>query len=246
MSSTPRQFYWRSLHIPFIAPWTGERARHCTVVLRRGRGGEGIGYADESGVADRRHGVLWVRQPAVRGVGEPLLAGVHALRQRQAMSHMLCQVCGTSALGKADERHLFLMRDVTGKPIGEGERTATPPVCQPCAVESVLACPHLRKGHTAALVRHVRPWGVAGIVYDPRTLTPLPNDVTNGLVEVEYTNPVIRWTLAARDVVTLHDCTTVDLEQLVATGRDGRPDNSATSHTSRQAPHAPVHGSPLL
>lgn len=39
----PRQFYWKGMHVPFITPWTGEQAQPGTVVLRTGRGGQGIG-----------------------------------------------------------------------------------------------------------------------------------------------------------------------------------------------------------
>ncbi|GHH54828.1 hypothetical protein GCM10018773_58420 [Streptomyces candidus] len=220
---TLRQFYWNGLHVPFIAPWSREKPLPYTVIRRRGRRGEGLGFADELSTADRRDAVLWMRYAVVRGAGKPDLAGVHPLRQRQAMSHMLCQVCGKStyddpAYERWGERHLVLMRAVDGRLINEGERTATPPVCEPCAVESVRACPHLRKGYTAALVQHAQPWGVAGTVYDPETLKPLLPDSEESLTEVGFDQPSIRWVLAARDVATLHGCTTVDLEDLAAQG----------------------------
>ncbi|MFD3909992.1 hypothetical protein [Streptomyces sp. NPDC058603] len=129
---------------------------------------------------------------------------------------MLCQVCGRSTFGRRhDERHLFLMAAVDGRPIADGERTTSPPVCEPCAIESVRACPRLRKGHAAALVQHTALWGVAGIVHDPTTLTPLLSDTDGGLTEVSFDDPLIRWTLAYRTVVTLHRVTTVDLDTLV-------------------------------
>ncbi|BFO23010.1 hypothetical protein SHKM778_93980 (plasmid) [Streptomyces sp. KM77-8] len=56
--------------------------------------------------------------------------------------------------------------------------------------------------------------GVAGIVYDPRTLRPVPTKSSNGLTDVAFEDPALRWTLAARDVVTLHGCTPVDLADL--------------------------------
>ncbi|MFJ8388567.1 hypothetical protein ACIQ9Q_29400 [Streptomyces sp. NPDC094438] len=222
----PRQLFWNGLHVPYIAPWSREEPLPRTVLRIRGRGGEGIGFADELSAADRRHGVLWMRYSLARGAGRPDLAGVHPLRQRQAMSHMLCQVCGKStyddpAYERWGERHLVLMRAADGRPISEGERTATPPVCEPCAVESVRACPHLRKGYTAALVKRAQPWGVAGVLYHPETLKPIlpkPKDSKDGLTEVSFDQPSIRWVLAARDVATLHGCTTVDLERLAAQG----------------------------
>ncbi|MFE1768220.1 hypothetical protein ACFW81_28905 [Streptomyces angustmyceticus] len=212
-----RQLYWKGLRVPFIAPWSGEKALPVEIVRRHGIMGEqGIGYPDEDSRFDRRHGNLWVRMPAVRGVGRPNLGGVHSLRQRQAMSHMLCLVCGESTFGRDDERHLFLMRAPAGQPIAEGEVTPVPPVHESCAIESRRDCPHLRKGYTASLVEHAQPWGAAGILYDPKTLQPLPckDGDEDGLTFVEFADPASRWLLAARDVVSLHGCTTVDLDEL--------------------------------
>ncbi|MFF2926612.1 MULTISPECIES: hypothetical protein [Bacillati] len=216
---SPRQLTWNGWHVPFIAPWSGETPRAGTIV--RAPRGPGIAYLDELAAADRRNGILWVRSAALRGVGRPNLAGVHPLRQRQAMSHMLCQVCAKStyddAFNRRGGRHLFLVRADEGQAIREGEQTATPPICDPCAAESVRACPELRKGYTAALVERPQPWGVAGTLYDPRTLRPRPAPKTrDGLTFVNYEDPQLPWTLAARDVVTLLGCTTVDLDRLAA------------------------------
>lgn len=154
-----RGLHWNGLPVPYIAPWSGERTVPGEIVRRRGIGGEGIGYADEFSQTDRRDGVLWVRNSIAPGVGQPQLAGVHALRQRQAMNHMLCQVCGEPTFGRTDERHLYLVRSQDGRPIREGERTTTPPVHEACAVTAVRHCPHLRNGYTAALVGYSPTWG---------------------------------------------------------------------------------------
>ncbi|MFE9613196.1 hypothetical protein [Streptomyces sp. NPDC006012] len=217
------QFHWQGLHVPFIAPWSEESTPRYRVVERPRFAGGGIAYADEVSRADRRHDVLWVRRALLRGRGTPQLAAVHPLRQRQAMSHMLCQVCGETTFNddfrRWGERHLFLARAVEGRPIHDGERTTTPPVCLPCAMEAVESCPPLRKGHAAALVERAQPWGVAGIAYDPRTLLPIPpKDPKDPLEEAAFEDPAIRWTLAARDVVTLHGCTPVDLSELATLG----------------------------
>ncbi|MFJ4343007.1 hypothetical protein [Streptomyces sp. NPDC088915] len=219
--SAPRQITWNGWHVPFIAPWSHETPRAGTIV--RASRGAGIAYADELDVVDRRNGTLWVRWSALRGAGRPHLGGVHPLRQRQAMSHMLCQVCAASTYGDAFSRwggrHLFLVRADQGQEIRDGETTATPPICEPCAAESVRACPELGKGYTAALVERPQPWGVAGIPYNPRTLAPAPAPKTrDGLTFVNYEDPRLPWTLAARDVVTLLGCTPVDLDRLAAHG----------------------------
>ncbi|MYX77618.1 hypothetical protein [Streptomyces sp. SID3915] len=213
-----KEYRWQGLRVPFIAPWSAERTLPGDIVRRVGRGGAGIGYADELSHVDRRRGVLWTRQAVARGSGIPCLPGMHALRQRQAVSHMLCQVCGGTTFGDAferwGERHLFVARAADGRPLGEGERTVMAPVCLRCAVESVDACPHLRKGWTAALASYAQPWGVAGITLHATTLRQLPLPA-KGLHMVPAGHPAERWTIAMREVSTLHGVTPISLDDLV-------------------------------
>ncbi|MEU5930662.1 hypothetical protein ABZ817_45615 [Streptomyces antimycoticus] len=201
--------------MPFIAPWTGENARQPTITTRLGRAGYGIGYADEYGIADRVRGALWVRVPVKPGAGGPLLGRIHALRQRQAMTHMLCQGCGQSTVGgRADQRHLFLTASATGRPVAEGEKTVSPPSCAGCALEAVREGLPSGRRYVAVLVEHAVVWGVAGIVYSPHTLAPVLRDVGNEFTLVAYDDPRLPWTLACREVVALHGCTAVDLRDL--------------------------------
>jgi len=133
------------------------------------------------------------------------------------MRYMLCQVCGRAAPGdpdggdSGDGRPLFVLRNV-GRPIAEGERTTSPPVCVSCARISVRKCPRLREGHVAALVGRTYAWGVAGLVHHPTTLAP----VSGSLQQVSYEDPAIRWVLACRLILALHDCAPVDLDDLAA------------------------------
>ncbi|WP_413116270.1 hypothetical protein ACK1X7_37185 [Streptomyces sp. CY1] len=211
----PHQYFAGSIRVPYITPWTGENARQPTMTTRLGRVGYGIGYADEYGIADRARGALWVRMPVKPGAGGPLLGRIHALRQRQAMYHMLCQGCGQPTVGgRGDQRHLFLMTSATGQPIAEGEKTVTPPSCADCAVEAALEGPPSRSRYVAVLVEHVLVWGVAGIVYSPDTLVPVPRDSGNEFALVAYDDPRLPWTLACREVVSLHGCTAMDLKDL--------------------------------
>lgn len=200
--------------VPYIASWSHEKLRRPPVVRRAGPDGESIGYPGEPAYDRDERGVLWVRQTLARGKGRPKYHTVHALRQRRAMRYLLCQVCGEAMPGNSDDgdgRPLFVLRDV-GRPIAEGERTTSPPVCVPCARISVRECPRLREGHVAALVGRTHIWGVAGIVYHPATLEPLGGP----LQVVAYDDPAIWWVVACRLVLTLHDCTLVDLDRLTA------------------------------
>ncbi|NEW77751.1 hypothetical protein [Streptomyces rhizosphaericus] len=212
----PRQYFVGTMRVPYIAPWTGENVPPRTAITTRyGRSDMGIGYADEYGIADRRRGALWIRVSVNPGAGGPLLDRVHALRQRQAMTHMLCQYCGRPADDRSDGRYVFLLPAVTGRLITDGERTATPPVCGGCVPEVVRGRAPLRRGCVAVLVEDVTVWGVAGMVYAPETLKPVPSeDGGERFTLVAYDDPRLPWTLACREVVSLHGCTAMDLEDL--------------------------------
>jgi hypothetical protein len=80
-------------------------------------------------------------------------------------------------------------------------------------VEAVRDCPHLGR-YVAALVEYPCAWGVAGIVHDPDTLQPLPGRDGEHLTYVRDDDPRLRWTQAAREIVSLHGCTPVDLTNL--------------------------------
>ncbi|MFD8509781.1 hypothetical protein ACFV27_01345 [Streptomyces antimycoticus] len=66
----------------------------------------------------------------------------------------------------------------------------------------------------AVLVEDVTVWGVAGIVYVPETPKPVPRDGEQFTL-VGYGDARIPWTLACREVVALHGCTILGLEDLV-------------------------------
>ncbi|MFE5842057.1 hypothetical protein ACFQ7N_10460 [Streptomyces niveus] len=212
---TPKQFFWNGKRVPYIVPWSGEQPLPGKLVHRRGPGGLALGYADEI-PGDRFRDVLWVRMSGGLGMGRPAMPGVQPLRQRRCVNHFLCQVCGRPT-ERRDGRHLFLMHAAGGVAISEGERTQTPPVHGECAREAVRDCPHLRE-YAAALVEHAPVWGVAGIEYDPHTLAPRRpegSDKRQPLTEVAYEDRSrIVWTRAAREVISLHGITPVDLSDL--------------------------------
>ncbi|ARF73776.1 hypothetical protein B7C62_17010 [Kitasatospora albolonga] len=186
-----------------------------------------LGYADEVST-DRHQGVLWGRRGIARGQGVPLLKEIHPIRQRQALGWMRCQVDKTDTYENTGqdgrtyfsawgERHLFLQRSADGRPIEDGELTMSPPVCLPCAVESVSegGCPFLRRGYAAALVQRTELWGVNGLVYDG-DLQPHLSDSKDGMWNVAYGDPAARWVVAAGEIVRLCGVTPVDLADLAA------------------------------
>ncbi|QNP70494.1 hypothetical protein IAG44_14290 [Streptomyces roseirectus] len=215
---------WNALPVPWIAPWSGERGRSAHVTRQSDeRGRERLGFTDEEH-SDRRDGMLWVRMAATPGRGRPDFAGLHPLRQRQAMTHLLCQVCGGPTVGsREDERHLFLARSTGTRLFSEGETTAVPPVHESCALQSLRHCPHLRKGWTAALVGWAPAWGAAGTLYHPDSLEPVSRD----LCQVPYDKDrLLRWLVAAREVVSLHEIERIDLARLEGEQNPTRERNS--------------------
>ncbi|MGW4825228.1 hypothetical protein ACWEP4_41640 [Streptomyces sp. NPDC004227] len=202
--------------VPYITGYS--REQNITPKLTHHPSGRSLVFVDETPHDRDSFGVPWVRPsllPKGRR-GEPLLqeAVVHPFRQRRAMRDQLCQVC-TRPPEDPEGPRLYLMRD-SGRPIEEGERTASPPVCVPCAGISVQLCPRLRRQHVAAWVEHAPAWGVVGLVHDPLTLEPLGGDQ-----EVAYDSEVARWVVAARLESQLFGVTPVDLEvEFARFGRD--------------------------
>jgi len=219
----PARLSWRGMPVPWVTPWSHEQ----TLPVRFARqvnedAEERLAYANEH-PADRHSGVLWVRMSLARGRGRPDFAGLHPLRQRAAMEHMLCQVCGTTTVStRADERHLFVFADRGNRsPVQEGETVTVPPVHESCALQSVERCPHLRRGWTGALVGWTPSWGVAGAVVHPDTLDLIsdPGD----LVEVSYEDEKrLRWIYASRAVISLHEVEPIDLARLEIEARAAR------------------------
>ncbi|MFD7893462.1 hypothetical protein [Streptomyces sp. NPDC059743] len=175
-------------------------------VVARGRG---IGYADERPYDRDTDGVLWTRVPSLPGKGRPEFGKVHALRQRRAMSELLCQICARPADRNA-EGVLWIMGEDPDHPGSwPADLTTThPPLCAPCALNSVRACPHLRSQYAVLRVRTCTPAGVQGALYRPGYPDPVPVDATG----VSFDDPLIHWVRAGQLVMRLHDYTVTDLE----------------------------------
>ncbi|MER5887769.1 hypothetical protein ABT160_28470 [Streptomyces sp. NPDC001941] len=225
--------------VPYVTCWSAEKVLPGRIVRHPRRAG--IAYPDEVRTDRDIERALWVRQGLGRGGGEPVMAGVHPLRQRQCMADNACQVCGHPAV--LDQRgYVFLMRSPSGVPVREGERTVAPPVCAGCVPEAVRDCPPLARGFVAAHVGSYEFWGIAGIIHDPHTLSPLPHDVAEPLPQVAFEDPRFCWTLAARVVVSLRDVTPLSVEDLLSLCADQPPrtaspvDEALAAHPAFNAP----------
>ncbi|MFI8194381.1 hypothetical protein ACIF8T_37615 [Streptomyces sp. NPDC085946] len=193
---------------PFITAWSGEQPQQRTVVYA-GRGG--IAFADERPEDRDQYGVLWNGRAMAPGTGHPLYGDVHPLRQRHAMQHLLCQVCGGPA--DRDERGaLWLLEDNrsdwTGCP--NDLLTTHPPLCLPCASTAVTQCPHLTGNAVAVRVRDSDVCAVYGRIWSTsacgRPVRTAVKDV------VPYSTMATRWVLAGQLVRALNHCTLLDLQ----------------------------------
>ncbi|MFK0279527.1 hypothetical protein ACIQVL_03500 [Streptomyces sp. NPDC090499] len=212
---TAKRLHWHGTPVPYITAWSAEAAPQPRVVRRTTGAGEGIGFEDEDPRTDRRYGVLWIRSTLAPGRGKPEFLLANPLRQRRAMEHSLCQVCSRPTIGtRADGRTLFLLGGA--RPITEGETTTAPPVHQTCARLAVEHCPPLGRGFAVALVERATLYGIAGVIYDPETLAPLPRTEARPgeLAHVDIASAASRWTLASFTVVSLHGVTAVGSDAL--------------------------------
>jgi hypothetical protein len=188
--------------------WTGEREPAVTIVERRGGG---IGYARENLLDRDEHGVLWSRHSSSPGRGRPEFGRVHTMRQRRAMTRLLCQVCGEPADRDAGGV-LWLWKDHRDHWHNwpDGMLSTEPPVCLPCVGQAVRLCPALRHGAVAIRVAHCPVVGVYGTYHRPGPRGPVAVKLAN----VDYTNPLIGRVQADHLIRQLWDCTLIELDQL--------------------------------
>ncbi|MFD8967370.1 hypothetical protein ACFV0C_20645 [Streptomyces sp. NPDC059568] len=192
--------------VPYIACWSSEHRPTGVVVVRGG----GIALADEGPYERDDMGVLWKRIGISPGHGRPEFGKVHFLRQRRAMRKLLCQVCG-GASDRTREGTLWLVGEDPSEPgpWKPGDITGHPPLCVPCAVTAVRACPHLRKRYVALRVRSFAVAGVHGALYRPGSGV-FPEMYDAGALRFEHWR--IGWTLASQLMMELQEFTVVDLE----------------------------------
>lgn len=84
---------------------------------------------------------LW--SPHSPGVGRPIFAKPHMVRQRQSIARMLCTVCGEPT--PKNDRWWFAL----GQYVGDYFMTTEAPVHRRCADLALELCPHLRRNGSA-------------------------------------------------------------------------------------------------
>ena len=198
----------RPVVAPYVTAWSAEQAPSSVLVAHAG----GIGYADEIRFDRDEYGVLWRRMSLRHGVGRPLFAEMHPLRQRRAMRRLLCQVCAGPADHTSDGVLWLLQDHREDWPDWPNRMGVTePPVCLSCVHTSVRLCPALRQGAVTVRARRFPVSGVQGGLY-----TGDRSPVLVGNVVVSFDNPAIRWVRAASLARELGDCTIVELDELPA------------------------------
>lgn len=84
---------------------------------------------------------MW--QPTAPGVGRPMFAEPHCVRQRRSIWEMRCTVCGEKT--PADDRWWFAL----GQRVGDHFMTPEAPVHRRCAELALTLCPHLKRNECA-------------------------------------------------------------------------------------------------
>ncbi|ONI84494.1 hypothetical protein ALI144C_14155 [Actinosynnema sp. ALI-1.44] len=199
---------WDQVTVPYVARWSEEQDLSSALVVRS-RGG--IGYVDEV-VGDRdQRGVLWPRLASRPRHGRPMFGAVHSLRQRRAMSRLLCQICAGPADRNGDGV-LWLLTDHRDEWDDWPEKMAVdePPACVPCVGLATRLCPALRSSSIVVRVRECPVVGVRGRVHKPGGLLPVPTDED----VMSFDDRRIRWTLASSLLRGLSGCTVVQADEL--------------------------------
>lgn len=119
--------------VPYTASWTGEdrfEIRPCP-------------YAEG-------RDALW--QPHAPGMGKPMFATPHSVRQRQAMARQLCDICGRPLKNRTRvSMSQESPREVPG--VGRVPLAVEPMVHRECGAEALRLCPSLKRQYANGRLR---------------------------------------------------------------------------------------------
>lgn len=192
---------------PYVTATNAEQDLRCSLVVRP----DGIGYVNELPGDRDEQGVLWQKVAERHGKGKPEFGRVHPVRQRRAMSELLCQVCAGPA-DRTSDGVLWLLRDhrEDWPRWPEGMASVEPPICAPCVAMSLRRCPALQRGAVAVRVRTFAVAGVWGALYRPATFAPVPIKAAH----LAYGAPETRWMVAVALIRELQGCSLVPFDEL--------------------------------
>lgn len=192
---------YKGFQVPWVTRWTEEEPSSAPAQVTLDEHGEPVvGYRDGVEFRDE-HGVLWLREGIRRG-GEPQFAQVSAYRQRAAMLHRRCQVCGRRI---AERLIRWLMDPVQLTHLRDGTAlTFSPPTCSSCVDIALNACPHLRSNDRLILsVLEYRIWGVWGDMVRLNPDEPEPKVQYAKRVNISYDRPDLAAAIAKQQIVQL-------------------------------------------
>lgn len=157
-------------------------------------------------------GWLWTPSPNDRS-GKPEWSQVHPGRQRQAMDHLLCQVCGRLTSHDAfwivesewveDAKRRRALAALAGRTGPAQIITPHPPVCRSCHPIAMRHCPALRRGHWLTLTAE-RAVAV-GVLADVYGVVNGKLEQVRRNVQVRPTDPDCGMALARQRLVALRD-----------------------------------------
>ncbi|MFS8103704.1 hypothetical protein LFM09_41940 [Lentzea alba] len=202
---------------PYVTATNVEQDLSCRLVVRPDS--LELGYANELPGDRDDQGVLWRKVVERRNEGKPEFGRVHPIRQRRAMSELLCQVCA----GPADQTPdgvLWLLRDhrEDWPRWPEGMACVEPPICSRCVAISLRRCPALQRGAVVVRVRSFAVAGVWGTLYRPGTFAPTRVQAAH----LAYDDPQTRWMVAVALIRELRGCSFVPFEELSGTANSER------------------------
>ncbi|MEO3800557.1 hypothetical protein [Nonomuraea sp. B1E8] len=152
--------------VPYVTAYDGEDVEYQLALAPHAEATDGfrLSYADAV-AQDWMFGVLWHRHGTTRA-GQPQWKLVNTARQRRCMLHLLCQVCGRSAVDD-DGRIWWVLVDLPPTTALDEPFTNAPPTCRECIPAATRMCPRLRQSSHIYTAAAAEPYAVVADTFRP-------------------------------------------------------------------------------
>lgn len=179
MSAPPNIVRFGATAVPFTVSWTSEEKQF-------------VGYCPFAG----RSALCMPQEP---GIGKPQFGKPHSNRQRQAIAHGLCDLCGKSLKIRTKVSLSHARSRSNAAAGGTGILQVEPLLHRECALESMKYCPSLKRdiASGALMIRQVNQYRVQFALMSPEYIIHYvpdyiidPRDRIVGHAKVE----LMRWT----------------------------------------------------